>query len=136
MGLEVQGAELVVADDDARISLLRPLGAVGDGVELEDPVLLGLEVGVVRGLPGLQRLKGHALLSEKRAQALVADVVDHPLSHEVVGQLRQRPGGEGQPVVGGPAQGDGLDLLALGQGELRRPAPRIAGLEGIEAVGV
>ena len=66
--------------------------AVGDGVQLEDPVLLGLEVGVVGCLPGLHRLKGHALLAEQHAQALMADVVDHPLGDQELGQLGQTPG--------------------------------------------
>jgi hypothetical protein len=33
-------------------------------------------------------LKGYALLAEREPQALVADVVDHPLSDQELGQLR------------------------------------------------
>src|SRR5512144_829343 len=40
--------------------------------------------------------KGDALLAEEKAQALVADVVDHPLGDEEVGQLGQTPGRERQ----------------------------------------
>ena len=34
-------------------------------------------------------LKGHALLAEQDPQALVADVVDHPLGDQELGQLGQ-----------------------------------------------
>ena len=79
MGLEVEGPELVVADDDVGVAALGLGLSVRDVVELEDPVLLHLEVGVVGGLPGLDGLKGDTLLAEKRPESLMADVVDHPL---------------------------------------------------------
>ena len=107
---------------------------IGDVVELEHPVLLGLEVGVAALLAGLDHLKGDALLAEEHAEALVADVVDHPLGDEELGQLGQAPGREGQTVVDRARQGDLLDLAALGQGEGGRPAPGVAGHEGVEAV--
>jgi hypothetical protein len=134
MGLEIEGAELVVTDD--HVGVCGPgLGfAVGDVVELEDPVLLHLEVGVVGLLPGLDGLKGDTLLAEKRPESLVADVVDHPLSHQVVGQLGERPGGEGLAVIGGASKGDLLDGGPLGRGELRWPATRVLGGQGVEAV--
>jgi hypothetical protein len=47
---------------------------------------------------GLDHLKGDTLLTEEHAQTLVADVVDHPLGDEVLGQLGQ-PGGKRQVVV-------------------------------------
>ncbi len=78
MGLEVERPELVDADDHGGIAWARLPTPVGDLVELEDAVLLGLEVGVVAQLPGLEALKGHALLAEQGPQTLVADVVDHP----------------------------------------------------------
>src|SRR4051794_9642497 len=117
VGLQVERSELVHAEHDRWITWARRHGAVGDGVELEDPVLLGLEVTVVGALPGLHRLKRHALLSEQGAQALMADVVDHPLSHEVVGKLRQRPRRERTTQVSGSRQSDLLDRLSLGQRE-------------------
>jgi hypothetical protein len=46
-------------------------------------------------------LKGDAFLAEQRAQALVADVVDHPLGDQEVGELGQAPGREGQAVLSG-----------------------------------
>ena len=80
MGLQVERPELIDADHHGRIA--RPgLGlAVGDVVQLEDPVLLDFEVGVVGLRPRLHRLKRHALLAEQNPQALMADVVDHPLA--------------------------------------------------------
>jgi len=73
-------------------------------------------------------LKGDALLAEQRPQALVADVVDHPLSDQELCQLRQAPGGKRQAVVGRVRLrvrlGDLLDLPPLAQGELRRAAAR------------
>ena len=45
-------------------------------------------------------MKGDAFLAEQDAEPLVADVVDHPLGHQEVGQLGQAPGGERQAVVG------------------------------------
>lgn len=101
---------------------------------MEDAVLLLLEVGVVGLLPGLQCLKGDTLLPEKRPQSLVADVLDHPLSHQVVGQFRERPGGEGFAVVGRTPQGDLLHGPALGQGELGRSPTGVARFERAEAI--
>jgi hypothetical protein len=43
-----------------------------------DPGLLRRIVQVFGALPGFQALKGDALLAEQGAQALVADVLDHP----------------------------------------------------------
>ena len=45
---------------------------------LEHPVLLGFVAGVVAHLERLESLKRHALLTEQSANALMADVVDHP----------------------------------------------------------
>jgi hypothetical protein len=55
VGLKVEGPELVDADDHARIARSGLGLAVGDLVELEDAVLLGLEIRIVALLPGLQR---------------------------------------------------------------------------------
>jgi hypothetical protein len=73
-------------------------------------------------------LKGDAFLAEQHAQALVANVVGHPLDDQELGQLRQASGGKRQVVVAGPDFGDLLDLPPLDQGELRLAAaliPRI-----------
>jgi len=40
-----------------------------------------------------------ALLAEQGTQALVADVVDHPLSHQELRQLRQAPGRKRQVML-------------------------------------
>jgi hypothetical protein len=116
--------------------LLRFGLAIGDFVELEHPVLLGLEVGIGRLLPGLDHLKRDALLAEYEAQAFVADVVDHPLSHQELGQLRQAPGRKGQVVVDRTGQGDLFDLPALGQGERRGATAGVLGGQGVEPVVV
>jgi hypothetical protein len=72
-------------------------------------------------------LKGDTLLTEKRPESLVADVLNHPLSHQVVGQLGERPGREGLAVIGRMAESDLLDLGPLGGAELGRPAPAYLG---------
>jgi hypothetical protein len=72
-------------------------------------------------------LKRNALLSEEQAQSFVADVVDHPLSHQELGQLGQAPARKGQAVVDGPAESDLLDFPALGQGKGRGSAPAYLG---------
>jgi hypothetical protein len=100
MGLEVERAELVHADDHVRIAGLDVGGAVHQPVQVQDPVLLRFEVRISRLLPGLQALKGDTLLAEQPAKAFVADVVDHPLSDQEVGQLGQAPGRERQLVIG------------------------------------
>jgi len=66
----------------------------------------------------------------------VADVVDHPLGDEELGQLGQAPGGKGQVVIHRPRQGDLLDLPTLGQGELGGPAAGVFGGQRVEAVVV
>jgi hypothetical protein len=43
----------------------------------------------------------------------VADVVDHPLGHQEIGQLGQAPGGKRQVVLGRPGLGELLDLPPL-----------------------
>jgi hypothetical protein len=101
-GWRSQRPELVHADHHRRIVRARLGGAVGDRVQLEDPVLLRFEVGVVADLERLDHLKRDAFLAEHGPQALVADVVDHPLSHQELGQLRQRPRRERQIVIGRP----------------------------------
>jgi hypothetical protein len=45
--MEVARAEFIHADDDAGVALLRFWLAVGNLTELEHPILLGLEVGVL-----------------------------------------------------------------------------------------
>jgi hypothetical protein len=63
VGLEVERAELVDADDDVGIADLDVDGAVHQAVQVQNPVLLGLEVRVARLLSGLQALKRHVLLT-------------------------------------------------------------------------
>jgi hypothetical protein len=69
MRLEVQGSDLVHADHHGRIPSLGLGPAVGQVVELEDPVLLGLEVRVVALLERLDHLKRDAYLAEQDPRA-------------------------------------------------------------------
>jgi hypothetical protein len=118
------------------LALLRYDLAVGDRVEVFDAGLLGRVVRVSGGLPGLQALKGDAFLAEQDAQALVADVVDHPLGDQEVRQLGQAPGRKRQVVFGRLGLRDLLDLAPLGQGEGPGPASLVLRIQGVEAVGV
>jgi hypothetical protein len=81
-------------------------------------------------------LKRDALLTEQNPKALVADVVDHPLGDQEVGQLGQAPGRERQAVLDRRGLGDLLDLTAFGQGEGLGPSAPVLGLQRVEAVGV
>jgi hypothetical protein len=72
----------------------------------------GEDVGAISCLPGLYALKGDAFLAEQRAQALVADVVDHPLGHQELRQLGQAPGRKRQAMLSRLRLGDLLDLAA------------------------
>jgi hypothetical protein len=83
-----------------------------------------------------QPLKADALGAEQDPQALVADVIDHPLSHQEVGQLGQAPGGKRQVMLDGLGLGDLLDLPPLAQRELRRMAAFVLRVKGAEPVGV
>jgi hypothetical protein len=80
---DVERPELVPADDHGGVA--RGGLPIGDLVELEDSVLLRLEVRVVAHLERLDHLKRDAFLAEQDLQALVADVVDHLLSHQELG---------------------------------------------------
>src|ERR1019366_8953206 len=84
--LEVQGAELVEAE------YARPPRRVR--VQVEDPVLLGLEVGIGRRLPRLVVGEADALLAEDAPQLAAADGRHYPPGDEVRAQLGQAPGGE------------------------------------------
>jgi hypothetical protein len=108
--LQVQRPELIDAEDHLRVAALRGHLAVGDRVQLLDPRLLRRVARVPGSLPGLYPLKGDALLAEQHPQPLVADVVDHPLSHQEIRQLGQAPGGKRQVVLGRLSLGDLLDL--------------------------
>src|SRR5712691_7717225 len=134
--LQVERPELIEADDDVGVVRARLRDAVGDRVQLEDPVLLGLEGRVVGALPRPQGLKADAFLVEQLPQPLVGDVVDHPLGDEVVSELGQAPGRKGLAKVGRDAERDLLDLLPLWQGEGARTAAPVARIERIEAVPV
>jgi hypothetical protein len=81
-------------------------------------------------------LKRHALLAEQNPQALMADVLDHPLSDQEVGQLRKTPGRKWQVMILRPGQRDLLDLLTLREGERGWPPTPILRVDRVEPVGV
>jgi len=81
-------------------------------------------------------LKADALGAEQDPQALVADVVDHPLSHQELRQLGQAPGGKRQVMPNRLGLRDLLDLAALRQRELRRMATAVLRVQRAEPVGV
>ena len=135
--LQVEWPELVQADDNVRERFGAGLrDPVGDRVQLEDPVLLGLEAGVVGALPAPHRLKADAFLTQQLAEPFVRDVVDHPLGDQVVGELGQAPGREWLAEVGWNRERDPLDRLPLRQREGARPATPVTRIEGVEAVSV
>jgi len=137
VGLEVQRPELIHAEDHLRLAGLGGDLTVGDRVQVLNPGLLDRVVRVGGGFPGgFQPLKGDAFRTEQRPQALMGDVVDHPLGHQELAQLVQAPGGKRQAMFGWPGLGDLLDLPALGEGELRRPAALVPGVKRAEPVGV
>jgi transposase InsO family protein len=103
MGLQVQRPELIDAEHDRRIIRARG-GAVGDRVQLPHPGGLGLVVRIGAGLEGRHRLKADVLLTQEQAEALVGDVVDHPLGDEEVGEFRQAPDRERRIVIVRAAQ--------------------------------
>jgi hypothetical protein len=127
--LQVQRPELVQADHDL-------LPGLGHLVELDDPVMLDLEIGVGRALPLPHGLKADVLLAKELTQALVGDVRDHPLGDQIASELGQAPRRERLVEVLGVAQRDPLDLLTLGQRERLRPSTPIARIERVEPIGV
>ena len=135
-GLQVQRAGLIEAEHDRRVAGAPGRLTVGDRVQVLDPGLFRRVARVFGGFPGFQALKGDALLAEQGTQALVADVVDHPLSHQELCQLRQAPGGKRQVIVPRARLGDLLDLPALAERELRRAAAPIPRIQRAEPVRV
>jgi hypothetical protein len=136
MELQIERPELVHAKHHCRVARAGRGLAVGDVVELEHPVLLGFEVGIVTHFEGLDGLKRDAFLAEQDPQALVADVVEHPLSHQKLRQLRQRPRRERQIMIHRSRQRDLLDLTSLRQRERRWPATRVLRCQRVEPIRV
>jgi hypothetical protein len=64
----------------------------------------------------------------------MADVVDHPLSDEELGQLGQAPRRERQVVILRSGKGDLLDLASLRKRERRRTPPGVLRIQRLEAV--
>lgn len=134
--LQVERPELVQADYDRRVAGARLGQSVGDRVQLQDPILLLLEAGIVGALPAPHGLKADAFLTQQLPQPFVGDVVDHLLGDQIVGELGRAPGRKRLAEVGRNRQRDPLDRLTLRQRERARPAAPIARIEGVEAVPV
>jgi hypothetical protein len=66
----------------------------------------------------------------------MGDVAGQSLGNQEVGQLGQAPGGKRQAVVNGAGLGDLLDLPPLAEGELRRMAALVPGIQRAEPIGV
>jgi hypothetical protein len=108
-GLQVQRPELIDTD--------HPSVGGRVAVEVEDAGLLGHEVRVFAGFPGLRRLPRRALLAQDLADGLGARP-DPCVFGEVADQLGQAPGRERQPQCDGFAGGDAADLITGGRPEL------------------
>jgi len=104
-GLQVQRPELIDTDHS-------PVGR-RVVIEVEDAVLLGHEVRVLAGFPGLRRLPRHAFLAQDLPDGLGARL-DPCVLGEVVDQLGQAPGRERQPQLSRFAGGDAADLIPGG----------------------
>jgi hypothetical protein len=102
--LEVQRPELVHTEDHLWFAGLGDDLTVSDRVQVLDPGLLHRVVRVCGGFPGLDALKGDALLTEQHPQALMADVVDHPSA------TRNSPSLAGLQVENGRPCSPGRDL--------------------------
>jgi len=122
--LQVERPELVQADDHVRLVAARRCEPVRDRVQLEDPVLLLLEGGVVRAFPAPHGLKADAFLAQQLAEPFVGDVVDHPLGDQVVGQLGQAPGRKRLPKVGRDGERVRLICCRSGSVKVRGRPPR------------
>ena len=134
--LEIQRPELVHAEDHLWFAGLGDDLTVGDRVQVLDAGLLDRIVGVGGGFPGFQPLKGDAFLAEQHPQALMADVVDDPLSDQELGQLVQAPGRKRQAMLSWPGLGELPGLPPLARRELRRPPACVLRVPGAEPVGV
>lgn len=98
--LEVEWPELVHAEDGFGLAFFGDDLAVGDRVQVLHAGLLDRVVWIMGARRGFQALKRDAFLAKQHAQALVADVVDHPLSDQELRQLGQAPGRKRQAVLG------------------------------------
>ena len=76
--LEVERPELIHAEHHLWFAIVGDDLPVGDRVQVFHPRLLGRVVRIAGGLPGLYALKRDVFCAEQNAQALMADVVDHP----------------------------------------------------------
>ena len=100
--LQVERAELVEAEDPAALGRVR--------VQVEDPVLLGLELGIGRGLPGLVVLEPDAGLVEDPPQLAAADRGHDSCPDDMRPELGQAPRRERLAPVSRSGEGHLHDL--------------------------
>jgi len=103
--LQVERAELVEAEDPAALGRVR--------VQVEDPVLLGLELGIGRGLPGLVVLEPDAGLVEDPPQLAAADRGHDSCPDDMRPELGQAPRRERLTRVAWSGEGRLHDLGPL-----------------------
>ena len=84
----------------------------------------------------VQALKADALLAEQDPQALVADVIDHPLGHQELGRLARLQVENGRSCSAGLDLAISLISRRWAQRELRRMAALVFRVERPEPVGV
>jgi len=101
----------------------RPAVARRTGGQFEHAGGLFLKVRIGTGLPGAGALKGQARVGQQPAQVRRADGDDLGV-REVIGQARQRPARQRDPLAVGTGTGDGNNPLALLVGDpAGTPAP-------------
>jgi hypothetical protein len=105
--LQVERPELIHAEHDRRVAVLRGDLAAGDRVQLLDAGLLRRIPRIPGRLPRLQPLKAGALLAEQDPEPLVADVVDHPSA------TRKSASPARLQVENGRSYSTGLDLATF-----------------------
>jgi hypothetical protein len=132
VGLEVERAELVQAHDRIRVAGLGVLGAVHQGVQVQDPVLLGLIVRVAGPFPGLQALKGLGVLrlSEPVTLPEYGQLPTQGLLDELYREDKQQP----YTAVGYGLEGSG-PKTSFGGDTRRRAELRLVNLNGVLGTG-
>ncbi len=126
--LKVQGAELIEAEDPCVFRRV--------GVQVEDPVLPGFEVGIERRSPGLVVAEADALVVEDPPQLAAADRWHHPSRDEVRAQLGQAPGGESLTLLDRAGEGQLHDSGGMIGIDPARTAPGPTRAQGCEALPV
>src|SRR5450756_1300400 len=123
-GLQVQGAELIEAEHPGTDRWM--------GVQVEDPVLLRLELGVGGGLPGLVVGEADAGLVEDPPELAATDRGHDPGPDQVGPELGQTPARERLAPVSRTGEGHLHDLGPGVEVDPARSAPAPARVQGRE----